>query len=254
MATTLLDTSHATYFDGVKQRGQAFTSAAVFDFSHLDDHVRKHLMRVYVLLLFTVAAASLGSAVAGSFLPLVSGAGVQVVLFLASLGIIVALGFSRSTPANAFSRSSLLVAFGFLQGVLLAPLIASVSRIDPWIPLKAFVLTAVVFACFSLAALVSAERKFLYLYGILTSCLLGLVVISLLQLFVRSPLLENVWLFGGLVVFSLFVAVDTQIIVERALRGDSDSVHSALDLFLDALNIFIRVMMLLSRNKRSEGN
>jgi FtsH-binding integral membrane protein len=40
---------------------------------------------------------------------------------------------------------------------------------------------------------------------------------------------------------------------ERALRGDSDSVHSALDLFLDALNIFIRIMIILSRNKKSSS-
>jgi hypothetical protein len=40
-----------------------------------------------------------------------------------------------------------------------------------------------------------------------------------------------------------FVAVDTQVIIERSLRGDSDSVSSALDLFLDALNIFIRIMV-----------
>ena len=52
-------------------------------------------------------------------------------------------------------------------------------------------------------------------------------------------------------VFSLFICVDTQIIIERALNGDSDSVHSALDLFLDFLNIFIRIMIILSKNNKN---
>jgi FtsH-binding integral membrane protein len=70
---------------------------------------------------------------------------------------------------------------------------------------------------------------------------------------VQSPFIQNLWLYGGLVIFSLFVAVDTQVIIERALRGDSDSVHSALDLFLDALNIFVRIMIILSRDKKSSS-
>lgn len=174
-------------------------------------------------------------------------------LFLGSLGIIFALAFSRSTADNALWRSSLLLLFGFFQGIMVSPLIAQVAAVDPAIPLKAFLLTVVVFGCFSLAALLTPDRRFLYLYGVLTTCLFGLLTLTILNVFVQSPMIQNVWLYGGLVLFSLFVAVDTQIIIERALRGDSDSVHSALDLFLDALNIFIRIMIILSRNKKSSS-
>lgn len=174
-------------------------------------------------------------------------------LFLGSFGIIIVLACSKSSQENALWRSSLLLLFGFLQGIMVSPLIASVAAVDPAIPLKAFLLTCVVFSCFSLSALLTTDRRFLYLYGILSTCLLGLCVLSIFNIFLQSPFIHNLWLYGGLVLFSLFVAVDTQIIIERALRGDSDSVHSALDLFLDALNIFVRIMIILSSNKKSSG-
>jgi FtsH-binding integral membrane protein len=95
------------------------------------------------------------------------------------------------------------VCFGFLQGIAVSPLIASVAQVDPSIPLKAFLLTCVVFVCFSLSALLCADRRYLYLYGICTSMLLGLCILSILNIFVQSPFVQNLWLYGGLLLFSL---------------------------------------------------
>ncbi len=201
--------------------------------------------------LFSVLAASFGASVASTNIQACQS--LILPLFLGSIGIIYALAFSRSTADNALWRSSLLLLFGFFQGIMISPLMAQVAQVDPAIPLKAFLLTCVVFGCFSLAALLTTDRRFLYLYGVLSTCLLGLCVLTILNVFVQSPFVQNLWLYGGLVLFSLFVAVDTQVIIERALRGDSDSVHSALDLFLDALNIFIRIMLILARNKKSSN-
>lgn len=246
-------TSGGRYVDRLGDKQRLPSQATLLDFSHLSEDVRRHLKRVYLLLLFTTMAAA-----AGAHLAFVSAtcrsSGFVGLSFFSSLALILVLAFTRSTQQNAWWRSLCLVTFGFLQGILVAPLITSVAAVDPAIPLKAFLLTVLVFACFSASALLSAERKFLYLYGMCMNALFGLVVLSFLNLFFHSTLLENVWLYGGLMLFSVFVAVDTQIIIERALRGDSDSVQSALDLFLDALNIFVRIMIILSRNKKSNNS
>jgi hypothetical protein len=60
-------------------------------------------------------------------------------------------------------------------------LFSQVAQVDPAIPLKAFLLTVVVFGCFSLAALLTPDRRFLYLYGVLSTCLLGLCVLTILN-------------------------------------------------------------------------
>ena len=52
---SLFENGHPTYFESVASgnKGKAFSFDTVFSFGHLDDDVRRHLKRVYLLLLFT---------------------------------------------------------------------------------------------------------------------------------------------------------------------------------------------------------
>ena len=92
------------------------------------------------------------------------------------------LGFSRSTPQSALWRSSVLMAFGFLQGIFVSPLIAAVSATDPSIPLKAFLLTVLVFGCFSLSALLNTDRAFLYASGVIGAALTGFLALGIMNI------------------------------------------------------------------------
>lgn len=83
---------------------------------------------------------------------------------LASLGCILLLRTSRG-QGETQQRRGYLLGFGFFSGVSTAPLMAAVAFIDPNIPLEAFVATSVLFGCFTMAALRSRDRTFLYLGG-----------------------------------------------------------------------------------------
>lgn len=165
------------------------------------------------------------------------------------IGIIFALAFS-SSEHDARWRVVLLLVFGFVSGVNIGPLVSQVAQVDPYAPLLAFILTAVVFTCFSLAAILAESRKYLFLSGVLSSALLGLVVLSIANIFLNLPGFFALWLWGGLILFSGFVVVDTQLIIARAEDGHLDVVFAALDLFLDALNIFVRILIILNRRKK----
>ncbi|KAG6526227.1 bax inhibitor 1-like [Zingiber officinale] len=101
--------------------------------------------------------------------------------------------------------------------------------------ITAFVGTAIAFACFSGAALVSKRREYLYLGGLLSS---GLSILVWLQ-FASS-------LFGQSA--AGFKIEDTQEIIERASRGELDYGKHALTLFTDFLAVFVRILNIMLKN------
>ncbi|CAB4044228.1 bax inhibitor 1, partial [Paramuricea clavata] len=76
-----------------------------------------------------------------------------------------------------------------------------------------------------------------------------LLVSSLVNLFMRSYFLYQVHLYLGLVIFSAFILYDTQLIVEKFRRGDKDYVWQCVDLFIDFIAVFRRIMIILAQNK-----
>ena len=53
-------------------------------------------------------------------------------------------------------------------------------------------------------------------------------------------------IYFGLLLFCGFILFDTQLIVERFSRGDSDYIWHSVDLFLDFVNIFVRLLAILA--------
>ena len=144
----------------------------------------------------------------------------------------------------------------------------AVLQQDPHIVLAAFLGTVAIFASFSAAALTARRRTYLYLGGILYSCLSSLFVMGLLNVFLRLELVFLVSVYGGLVLFVAYVVYDTQgapcaaapaptaaltprpaVMLEKAHQGSRDYVRHALELFVDFVAIFIRLLIILSRRK-----
>jgi hypothetical protein len=61
----------------------------------------------------------------------------------------------------------------------------------------------------------------------------------------RSPALFQIHLWGGLLIFCGFVVYDTQAIMEKRRRGDKDAIRHSLDLFIDFLHLFRKILILL---------
>eukprot|EP00026_Physarum_polycephalum_P012429 Phypoly_transcript_12737.p1 GENE.Phypoly_transcript_12737~~Phypoly_transcript_12737.p1 ORF type:complete len:235 (+),score=25.45 Phypoly_transcript_12737:51-755(+) len=209
--------------------------------------VRQHLTKVY-----TTLAASLLFAAVGSIVEIATHAFAGFFSLIALIGLVI--WFAITNPAQVQKRLGLLFAIAFTQGVFMAPLIQNTLNIDPTIVSTAFLGTTCVFASFSGFALFAERRSFLYIGGLLSSGLSMLFVLSLANIFARSMVVFNIQLYLGLLVFCGFVVFDTQLIVERAIQGDKDFVSHSLELFVDFTKIFVRLLIILSKDKKSKKN
>ncbi|RHW67046.1 Inhibitor of apoptosis-promoting Bax1 [Trypanosoma brucei equiperdum] len=134
------------------------------------------------------------------------------------------------------------------RGKALAPLIA--SSMAKGVLGTAIVLTGAVFCGFSAGAYLAPRASLLALQGPLFGMLLGMVAISVLNLFYPTAFVHSIILYGGLALFSVMVSVDTQAMIERARCGAGDVVQDALQMFMNVVNIFVRIAQILGSGDR----
>ncbi|EFJ50472.1 Bax inhibitor-1, partial [Volvox carteri f. nagariensis] len=202
--------------------------------------IQKHLQRVYATLGVALTISALGCL--SDLYYSIAG----VLTYLTGFGCLMGLTLTSNTPSNLNKRYAMLAGFSFCQGAALGKLVDLAVLVDPSIVLTAFLGTAAVFLSFTLAALLSARRSFLFLGGWLASAVTGLFVLRLSSwLLGAGTLAFQAELYVGLLMFALYVLVDTQLIVEKAGAGYMDPIRAALDLLVDLLAIFARVLVIL---------
>lgn len=129
----------------------------------------------------------------------------------------------------------------------MGPLLEHVAYINPSIIVTALIGTSLVFVCFSICSLLAERGKWLYLGGTLMSLLSTLMVLSLVNIFMGSALVYQVHMYLGLAVMCGFVLYDTQLIIEKRRAGSKDFVAHSLDLFIDFIGIFRRLLIILAQ-------
>ncbi len=103
-----------------------------------------------------------------------------------------------------------------------------------------------------MTALMTERRSQLYLGGLLASGLGILSLMGLANAFIGSSGMYDVEVYLGLLVFAGFVVFDTQVMVERAEQGRRDVPVDALMLFTDLFGVFVRLLIILSRNREND--
>lgn len=213
-----------------------------------------HLRQVYLTL-----AAFVFSAAVGSYVQLVSHVGgfMTLIATFASLIWFFMTPHVEGDTNTMYKRFGIVMAFSFLQGVSLGPLLEATLNFDNGqsLILSAFVGTTIVFGCFSVAALFTERRSILFTAGVISSLASVLFWTAIVNIFVRSVMIFDIRLYLGLAMFCLFIVFDTQIIIYDCQENNKhDVVHHALEFFLDFINVFVRLLILLSKKgeKKSE--
>lgn len=140
-----------------------------------------------------------------------------------------------------------------IMGAVIAPLCLMGGPLI----LRAACYTAGVVGGLSAVAVCAPSEKFLYMGGPL-ACGLGLVFASSIASMFLSPAtalgagLYSISMYGGLVIFGGFLLYDTQRIIRMAETyplyavRPFDPINASVSIYLDTLNIFIRIAMLLA--------
>jgi FtsH-binding integral membrane protein len=213
--------------------------------------VRTHLKNVYSYLTLSVMTAAVGAYV-NVFSSLAAGL-LGPLSILGSIGLLLGLHFTPDNGKNLTTRTAMLLGFAFCSGVGLGPLIGYAYALNPAIIFSALLGTTLIFACFTLVSLFAPDGSYLYLGGTLLSALSMLCWAGIANIFFRSAMMFQVQIWAGLLIFCGFVVYDTQAIIAKRRMGDKDVIRHSLDLFIDFIHIFRKVLVLLIQKEQNDN-
>ncbi|MFP6233013.1 Bax inhibitor-1/YccA family protein [Helicobacter pylori] len=207
-----------------------------------DSLLRESELVSFVKTTYKFFAGSLLLATIGALLGLMNFQAVvqyKWVFFIAEIAALFGLMFSKSKPGlNLF----MLFAFTSLSGVTLVPLLGMViAKAGLGAVWQALGMTTIVFGLMSVYAL-KTKNDLANMGKMLFIALIVVLVCSLINLFLGSPMFQVVIAGASAILFSLYIAYDTQNIV----KGMYDSpIDAAVDLYLDFLNVFISILQII---------
>jgi FtsH-binding integral membrane protein len=179
------------------------------------------------------------------------GAG-MLVLFLATIGLVVAI--TRAINAlSATAATALFLLYSALMGLMLSALFIVYAHATL---AAAFVVTAGTFGAVSLYGFVT-KTDLTRMGSFLFMALIGLIIASVVNIFMHSPALYWLITYAGVLIFVGLTAYDTQKLKEIAYQTESNpalsarlSIVGALVLYLDFINLFLFILRLMG-NRRS---
>lgn len=192
-------------------------------------------------------AISSGSAV----LPAIGSIGLIMYLYGSSGGKLASL--KDLQHGTGLKRLLAFLGLTALTGISLAPLMDFATIINPAIVSTALIAATSTFIAFSLAAMFNRNRKYLALGGVIGSAFSYLTLIRLANFYFRSPFTREFLMWGGLAIHCLYLLYNTQAVIADFDRGRHDIVGHALVFYMDAVQVFIRLINILLENERRKN-
>lgn len=221
----------------------------IIDKGVLSKPVKDHLQNVY-----SAFAMCLLSAAGGAYLHMTTDLfGLMALVVSAGLFILLITTPHDSSNNNITNlRLGYLMGFNFFfTGIILGPVIDKAVSIEPRILPTAFLGSSVIFLCFSLASLLADDLKYLFAGGFLVSALAWIVILSLMNCLFQSSVIENIYVYGYLVIICGIILSYTQLVVEKFKNGDDDYIWHCVNLSAVFLEIFRNLLIILSSKKIS---
>ncbi|MDR2141728.1 MAG: Bax inhibitor-1/YccA family protein [Deltaproteobacteria bacterium] len=182
---------------------------------------------------------------------LYSGSFSWIILFVVQLGVVYAIGKFKDT-LSPIAIKGLFIFYAASVGTTMSIVILIYPST---VIFKAFISTAVIYG--GMAAYGLLTKKSLQAWGgFLFMALIGLIVASLVNAFTKSPMLDYVICFVGVIIFAALTAYDHQKLRVIHAGGfqnqDQESntvINGALELYLDFLNLFLFLVRILGASR-----
>jgi FtsH-binding integral membrane protein len=230
------------------QTTTARTSGAVFD-----EGLRQHMLRVYnymgIGLVVTALVAFVVASTPALYVPIFQTP-LKWVVMLAPLAFVFFFSFRMDRMTAASARAAFF-AFSAVMGLSLASVFlvftgASIAR--------TFFITATMFGATSLYGY-TTKRDLSKFGSFLIMGLIGIIIASLVNIFLGSSVLQFAISIIGVLVFTGLTAYDTQTIKEQYAEGFGHEANSkmavfgALSLYLNFINLFQLLLSLTGQRE-----
>jgi FtsH-binding integral membrane protein len=222
--------------------------------THYDWGLREYLLKVYqymALALALTAVISMGTASSPQFINLIHGTPLKWVITFAPLGMAFYMG-RRLMSMSVTGAQTCLMIFATLMGLSLSSILMmytgeSIARV--------FFITAGTFGAMSIYGY-STKRDLTSMGSFLMMGVIGLLIASVVNIFMQSGAMQFIISIIGVVVFTLLTAYDSQKIKAMYYQAQSNAemtqklaVYGSLTLYMDFINIFIFLLQLLGVRK-----
>jgi len=166
------------------------------------------------------------------------------VLIFGELGLVVAIS-GAINKISASTASLLFLAYAALNGLTMSTIFVAYTSSSI---ASTFTITAGMFGAMSLYGY--ATKSDLTSWGsFLFMGLIGVVIASVVNIFLHSSMIYWVVSFCGIIVFTGLTAYDTQKIKNAGNVGTKGAILGALTLYLDFINMFLLMLRLLGDRK-----
>ncbi|CAK1235742.1 Bax inhibitor-1/YccA family protein [Fructobacillus tropaeoli] len=230
------------------------------DVTGADEGMKSFFQRVYGYMAIALAVTAVAGYVVQHFFlqqvaQLFLGSWIGMAAVVVVELVIVAMIRSASFANNPSKAFGLLMAFSAVQGLTLGLILAVYTAASVG---AAFISTAALFA--GMAAYSYFSKKSMASMGpILFGSLIGIIVASVINIFMGSSTMHLLISVATVIVFALYTAYDNntlrQVYVQLSANGASEAqttglaVSGALMLYLDFMNIFYALIQLFGDNR-----
>lgn len=227
------------------------TTLTVQNAEQVSANIRAYFNKVYTwLALSLLLSAGVAIYVESDFALMSKFMENYMVLSLVTLGIVLVMCFAANKLTSG-ALKVLLLAYSAMQGALFSPLLHLFTNESLGLT---FACTAGMFGVMAIYGM-TTKRNLSGLGRTLMMMLIGLIIASIANIFIKGSTLDLVISIAGIVIFSLFTAYDFQrlqaegAMYEDPVLREKGAVLGALGLYINFYNLFLYLLRFLGSSE-----